>query len=335
MTVQTVSLVIPVYNEQASLPELVQRCLAACEGLGRRYEVILVDDGSADDSAPIIRAMAERYRAHVVAVLLNKNYGQHTAVLAGFAEARGDVIVTLDADLQNPPEEIRKLLSAIEAGNDIAGGVRRMRKDSLLRVCASRAMNALMRKLTNTAVTDYGCMLRAYRRTIVDAVLRCSECNTYVPALANSFTSRIAEVPVEHEERRAGDSKYGLGKLLNLYFDLLVTTTTTPLRILSQLGTVLAALGFGIAGLLLVLRLTYGSEWAAQGVFTVFAVVFLLLGIQLLGLGLVGEYVGRISRDVQGRPRYLVREIVRGTVLDSEPAVAHVAVAGASKHRSR
>jgi undecaprenyl-phosphate 4-deoxy-4-formamido-L-arabinose transferase len=274
------------------------------------FELILVDDGSSDDSPKIIRSAAERNSKHVVAVLFNRNYGQHAAVMAGLARARGDVVVTLDADLQNPPEEIPKLLEAIAQGHDVAGGVRRRRKDTAFRRIASRTMNNLMRRITGIQVSDYGCMLRAYRRDIVDAILQCRESSAYIPALANSFSANLAEVLVEHAERSAGESKYRFWSLLNLYFDLMVSATTAPLRMLSITGTGLALLGalFGVA--LLVLRLILGPTWAAQGVFTIFALLFILLGVQLLGMGLLGEYVGRISRDVQGRPRYIVHEIV-------------------------
>lgn len=317
------SLVIPVYNEQTNLAELVRRCLAMGDTLAGDFEVILVDDGSSDSSAQLIAECAAQHPEHVVAVLLNRNYGQHAAVLAGMSEARGDVVVTLDADLQNPPEEIPKLLDAIRAGCDVAAGVRQRRQDSPFRIAASRWMNWVMRKITGTDVGDYGCMLRAYRRDIVDAVLQCEERSAYIPALANSFAGNIGEVTVEHAERTAGQSKYSFGKLLNLYFDLLVSTTTAPLRMLSFVGTGLALLGAGFGVLLLVLRLVYGPEWAAQGVFTIFAVLFIFLGVQLIGMGLLGEYIGRISKDVQGRPRYLVKRVLRsadtGQAADKAP----------------
>ncbi len=308
MTPELVSLVIPVYNEQANLPELIERCLAVGRALPYAFELVLVDDGSGDDSARLIADAAANEPEHVVGVLLNRNYGQHAAVTAGLAEARGDVVVTLDADLQNPPEEIPKLLEGIAAGCDVVGGVRRLRQDSRFRVVASRLMNKLMRRMTGVYVGDYGCMLRAYRRDIVDAILACNERSAYIPALANSFAGRIGEVKVDHAERRAGESKYRLLSLLNLYFDLLVSTTTAPLRLLSFMGVALALVGVTFGVLLLGLRFVYGPEWAAQGVFTIFAVLFLFLGVQLLGMGLLGEYIGRISRDVQGRPRFLVAE---------------------------
>jgi undecaprenyl-phosphate 4-deoxy-4-formamido-L-arabinose transferase len=310
MKMECISLVVPVFNEQANLAELIQRCTEVGGDLAYDYELIMVDDGSKDSSGRIIEAAAERDPAHVVGVLLNRNYGQHAAVMAGLAQARGDVVVTLDADLQNPPEEIPKLLAEIERGCDVVGGVRRRRKDSVFRVIASRWMNRIMRRITGLQVTDYGCMLRAYRRDIVDAMLSCSELSSYIPALGNSFAGNFAEVTVEHAERREGESKYGLWSLVNLYFDLLVSSTTVPLRMLSITGTILAAGGVAFGLLLFALRIIYGPAWAVQGVFTVMAVLFVFLGVQLIGLGLLGEYLGRVSRELQGRPRYIVRSVV-------------------------
>lgn len=308
MSSDLVSFVVPVFNEEANLPELIERCCAVGRSLQGDFELVLVDDGSSDKSAALIREAAGRDSAHVSGVLLNRNYGQHTAVRAGLATARGDVVVTLDADLQNPPEEIPKLLELIAQGCDVVGGVRSARRDSHFRVVASRTMNKIMRRITGVRVSDYGCMLRAYRRDIVDAILECEERSAYIPAIANSFAARLEEVTVEHAERSAGESKYRIWSLINLYFDLLVSTSTTPLRMLSIAGTGLAFIGAAFGVLLLTLRLVLGPDWAAQGVFTIFAVLFIFLGVQLIGMGLLGEYIGRISRDVQGRPRYIISE---------------------------
>jgi undecaprenyl-phosphate 4-deoxy-4-formamido-L-arabinose transferase len=317
-----VSMVVPVYNERDNLPELIRRCLAVGEKLGSPYELVLVDDGSRDGSAGIIEAMAAQHPDHVAGVFLNRNYGQHAAVFAGLSEARGDVVVTLDADLQNPPEEIPKLLASIEAGHDVAAGVRETRNDSWFRVRSSRAMNALMRRLTGIEVADYGCMLRAYRRDIVDIMLQCRERTAYIPALANAFAASPSEVIVGHAERAAGRSKYDALALFNLYFDLLITTTTKPMRLMSIFGAAFAVIG-ALAGIsLLVLRVIYGAQWAADGVLTVFAGIFLMLGVQLLALGVVGEYVGRISRDVQGRPRYVISRVMRHESLEQPAPVA-------------
>jgi undecaprenyl-phosphate 4-deoxy-4-formamido-L-arabinose transferase len=333
VSIRLVSLVIPVYNEQDNLPELVRRCLAVGAALPSDYELILVDDGSADDSARSITAAAER-DSHVVGVLLNRNYGQHAAVLAGLAQARGDVVVTLDADLQNPPEEIPKLLAGIEAGADVVSGVRSRRKDTLFRRAASRLMNRLMLKITGVDVGDYGCMLRAYRRDIVDAVLACGDRSAYVPALANSFAGNVHEVEVDHAERHAGESKYSLLKLMNLYFDLLVSATTAPLRLMSMIGIGLAVAGAAFGLLLLVLRFVYGPDWAAQGVFTIFAILFIFLGVQLIGMGLLGEYIGRISRDVQARPRFIVHARLGANALAPPLESSHAPARGGTRSRS-
>jgi undecaprenyl-phosphate 4-deoxy-4-formamido-L-arabinose transferase len=309
MKARCVSIVVPVLNESENLPELIRRVTSAGQALRCEWELIIVDDGSTDDTSSVAGAAAAANASHIVVVTLNRNYGQHTAIVAGFTHARGDVVVTLDGDLQNPPEEIPRLVAGIEEGADVVSTVRRKRADTWFRVYASRLMNTLMSKATGVYTRDFGSMLRAYRRDIIDAVLACNERNTYVPALANSFAGRISEITVEHAERHAGRSKYRAWSLINLYYNVLVSSTTTPLRLLSMVGGVLALLGLVFGALLLALRFVYGPDWAAQGVFTIFAVLFLFLGIQLFGMGLLGEYVGRISRDVQARPRFIVKQV--------------------------
>jgi len=304
------SLVIPVFNEEANLPELINRSQAVCNGLQKSFEIILVDDGSHDASAKIISLAAGENTGQIIGVLLNRNYGQHAAVMAGFAQARGEVIVTLDADLQNPPEEIPKLLDAIESGCDVVGSIRINRRDSLFRRLFSRLINKAVRRATGVMMHDYGCMLRAYRRHIVDAMLQCPERSTFIPVLANSFANKTDEVEVAHAERVNDQSKYSLWKLINLQFDLLTGMTTFPLRLLSLLGSGFAGLGFLFSFLLLTMRLVYGVAWGAEGVITVFAVLFIFIGVQLLALGLLGEYIGRIYNDVRARPRYFLRKVV-------------------------
>ena len=303
------SLVIPVYNEEVNLHELVERCTRTCDAIGKPYEIVLVDDGSRDQSVEMIKQASTEHE-QIVGVILNRNYGQHSAVMAGLAESRGEVVVTLDADLQNPPEEIPKLLAEIDKGADVVGSVRQLRKDSLFRKFSSFLINKAVQMATGVLMHDYGCMLRAYRRTVVDAMLQCHERSTFIPVLGNMFAHKTAEVPVEHAKRENDQSKYSLLKLINLQFDLLTSMTTFPLRLLSLIGGGLAILGFILAGLLIVLRLIYGPEWAAQGVFTVFAILFIFMGTQILAMGLLGEYIGRIYNDVRARPRYFIREIV-------------------------
>jgi undecaprenyl-phosphate 4-deoxy-4-formamido-L-arabinose transferase len=220
------------------------------------------------------------------------------------------VIVTMDADLQNPPEEVPKLVAKIEEGFDVVGGWRqgRMDNDSLFRTLPSKIVNAVTRKTTGVKLHDYGCMLRAYRREIVDAMLQCKERSSFIPALANSFAKRITEVPVAHAERAAGDSKYGFWKLINLQFDLLTSFSLLPLQMLSVLGVVVSALGIGFGVILLVYRILH-PEGAAQGVFTLFAVLFFFVGAQFLAFGLLGEYIGRIYQEVRDRPRYVIKKL--------------------------
>jgi len=306
------SLVIPVFNEEANLDELVKRCIDTCNQTNKCYEIILVDDGSHDLSQNIIQKSSEEYPGLVTGVFLNRNYGQHAAVMAGLAQSCGEVVVTLDADLQNPPEEIPKLLAPIEEGCDVVGSVRQNRQDTLFRRLSSRLINKAVQKSTGVMMHDYGCMLRAYRRSIVEAMLQCHERSTFIPVLANSFANKTSEVEVAHAERANDESKYDLWKLINLQFDLLTSMTTFPLRLLSILGGGIALLGFMFSFLLLTMRLFYGSAWAAEGVLTVFAVLFIFIGIQLLAMGLLGEYIGRIYNDVRARPRYFVREVVTG-----------------------
>ncbi len=305
-----VSVVIPVFNEETNLEELVSRCLRVCRMLERPFEIIFVDDGSTDRSPEMISEAAERNVDEVVGVLLNRNYGQHAAVMAGFAESRGDVVVTLDADLQNPPEEIPKLITKIEEGFDVVGSIRVPRRDTVFRRVASSMINKAVQRSTGVNMHDYGCMLRSYRRHIVEAMLKCHERSTFIPVLANSFARNTTEIEVHHERRAGSESKYGLWKLINLQFDLLTSMTIFPLRLLNVLGGIISAAGLGLGILIIAMRLIYGTEWAAEGVFTLFAILFIFIGAQFLAMGLLGEYIGRIYQDVRARPRYFVRQVV-------------------------
>jgi undecaprenyl-phosphate 4-deoxy-4-formamido-L-arabinose transferase len=311
MNAQQFSVVISVYNEKDNLPELIDRCLAACKKTRRSFEIILVDDGSSDGSRDIISRAAERY-PEVVAVLLNKNYGQHAAVFAGLDQSKGEIVVTLDADLQNPPEEIPRLVREMDRGIDVLGTVRKNRQDTVFRRSASTLINRMVRRTTGVLMNDYGCMLRAYRRSVVDAMLQCRERSTFIPILANSFAGSTAEISVEHAPRENGESKYNFLKLISLQFDLLTSMSTFPLRLLSFLGVLIASGGIGFGVLLMLLRFVYGAVWAAEGVFTLFAVLFIFIGAQFIGLGLLGEYIGRIYHDVRCRPRFFIQEIRGG-----------------------
>ncbi|MDH0176610.1 undecaprenyl-phosphate 4-deoxy-4-formamido-L-arabinose transferase [Aeromonas dhakensis] len=316
--IKLVSVVIPVYNEEASLPVLLSRVTAACDQLSQDYEVILIDDGSHDGSTELISEAAAREGSKLVGVLLNRNYGQHAAIMAGFETAKGDLVITLDADLQNPPEEIPRLVEAAMQGYDVVGTMRRNRQDSWFRKTASKLINKSVQKATGVHMSDYGCMLRAYRRHIIDAMLCCQERSTFIPILANSFARRTIELEVGHAERAHGESKYGLMHLINLMYDLVTCMTTTPLRLLSIVGSVVAGIGFVFSILLILMRLVMGADWAADGVFTLFAILFTFVGVQLLGMGLLGEYIGRMYTDVRARPRYFIHRIVRTATTPSQ-----------------
>jgi len=204
------------------------------------------------------------------------------------------------------PEDIPRIVDALRQGYDVVGSVRTPRRDRGFRKIASWIINRITAKTTGVRMTDYGCMLRGYRRHIVDAILACHEHSTFIPVLANGFARRTTEIPVGHAERASGDSKYGLWKLVNLQFDLLTSMTTLPLRLLTVIGGSIATLGVLFGLLILVLRLIHGADWAAQGVFTLMAVLFGLVGVQLFGMGLMGEYLGRVYDDVRARPKFFI-----------------------------
>ena len=307
--VKFVSVVVPVYNEEACLQELIDRTFKACSKLNKKFEIILVDDGSSDATGEIMLKASKKHNDVVISCILNRNYGQHNAIFAGFSEVRGDLIITIDADLQNPPEEIPNLVIEAEKGFDVVGTVRQNRQDSLFRKLASAIINFMVRKSTGVNMNDYGCMLRAYRREIVEAMLLCNERSTFIPVLGNSFARRASEIPVKHDERASGASKYSLWKLINLQFNLLTCMTTFPLRMLSILGGIVSMLGIGLGIYLIVMRIIHGPEWAVNGVFSLFAVLFVISGFQLIGMGLLGEYIGRIYDDVRARPKYFIEKI--------------------------
>ncbi len=316
-----VSVVIPVYNEDAGLHQLFARLYPALDAMAAshdlRYEVVFVNDGSRDRSAAIL---SEQFRARpdvTRVVLFNTNYGQHAAIMAGFERVRGKWIVTLDADLQNPPEEIDKLIDAMRAGHDYVGTIRRARQDSAWRKTASRAMNRIRERITHIKMTDQGCMLRAYDRRIVDTINQCREINTFIPALAYTFANNPIEIEVAHAERAAGESKYSLYSLIRLNFDLVTGFSVVPLQAFSLIGVALAIASAGLVVLLALRRIFLGAE--AEGLFTLFGIAFFLIGVTLLGIGLLGEYIGRIYEEVRGRPRWIVQAVLEQDVPLDEP----------------
>lgn len=312
MTAPTLSVIIPVYNEEQTLLLLFARLYPALDALNLPYEILFINDGSTDQSAALLREQFERRPEVTRVIFFSGNFGQHIAIIAGFEHCRGDRVVTLDADLQNPPEEIGKLLAAMERGHDYVGSVRQQRQDTAFRRLASRAMNWVRERITRIRMTDQGCMLRAYDRRIVDAITRSSEINTFIPALAYTYASSPAEIEVAHEARAAGVSKYSLYSLLRLNFDLVTGFSIVPLQVFSLLGMFVAVVSVLVyIGVIIQRWIAAGS--VAEGLLALWdrdILQFFLTGLVLFGLGLVGEYVGRIYQQVRGRPRYLIQAVL-------------------------
>ncbi len=301
-----ISVVIPVYNEEANLERLIGRLYPVMKEMGKPFEIVFTDDGSRDRSLAILKGKSLEM-PEIRIIELNGNFGQHMAILAAFEQCSGEIVVTLDADLQNPPEEIPNLVREIEKGHDVVGTVRRNRQDTLFRKLASRLVNATVSRMTGMRMNDYGCMLRAYRRDVVEYINRCRETTTVIPALAQTFASNPVEIEVAHEERAEGESKYSLYRLVRLNFDLMTGFSVVPLQLFALFGIVTAFLSLVFAMFLMVRRFIVGSE--VEGVFTLFAILFFFIGIVIFGIGFVGEYVGRIYQEVRRRPRYVIRRL--------------------------
>ena len=308
MTHPYLSVVIPVYNEEANLEALYARLTSVLDTLGKPYEILFTNDGSRDRSGEILERLYQLRPTQVRVIDFNGNFGQHMAIMAAFERVRGEVIVTLDADLQNPPEEIPKLIAAIEAGHDVVGGFRKERQDTLFRKFASRLINAIRARITRIRMRDQGCMLRAYRRSIIDSISASGETSVFIPALAYSFAASPTEIEVEHAARAAGKSKYKLYDLIRLNFDLMTGFSVVPLQMFTMFGMFVSILSTLFVVYLFIRRLVVGPE--VQGVFTLFAILYFLVGVGIMGLGIIGEYVGRIYQEVRRRPRYVIRKVL-------------------------
>jgi len=302
------AVVIPVYNEEENLPLLMQRLMPVMQGLGKSFEIIFIDDGSRDNSLEILQGFTQN--THVKVVELTRNYGQHAAIMAGFSITQADIVITMDADLQNPPEEITNLVKVMEEGNyDVVGTIRKGRKDSFFRILPSKIINMVARKITGVSMRDWGCMLRCYRLPVVQRMIQCHEHATFIPALAMVFAKRVTEIEVAHEERYGGKSNYPLRKLINLQFDLVASFSDLPMKLIMYGGILMSLLGVCFGTFLAIARLAYGARWAAEGIFTLFAVLFIFVGLQFFALGVIGEYIGRIYREVRKRPEYVIEKI--------------------------
>ncbi len=311
------SVVIPVYNESGNLEQLYQRLTASLDKLGQPYEIIFINDGSQDNSYEILNELHKRRPEQIRIIHFTNNFGQQMAVMAGFERVRGEIIVTLDADLQNPPEEISALVQAIEAGHDYVGGVRKERQDTSFRHYASKLNNWLRYKMTKIRLSDQGCMLRAYRRSLIALIVLSKEISLFIPVQAYRLSSYPTEIEVRHEARWAGKSKYSLYRLLRLNFDLMTGISLLPLQVFTVFGLLVSVLSGLFVVYMFLRRVIIGPE--VEGVFTLFAILFLLIGISLMGLGIIGEYIGRIYQEVRRRPRYFIKEVVESRSKDSRP----------------
>jgi undecaprenyl-phosphate 4-deoxy-4-formamido-L-arabinose transferase len=300
-----ISVLVPILNEEESLLELNERLNKTLETLGRTYEIIYINDGSTDSTQQILEEF-HRQNNHIRVVEFNRNYGQHMALFAGMERSLGDIVITIDADLQNPPEEIPKLVAKIDEGYEVVGTYRRDRKDSIFRTLPSHIVNLITAKLVGLKLRDYGCMLRAYNRDIIDSMNMCAEAASFIPALAATFARKVIEIDVRHEARKKGTTKYSLFRLLHLNFDLMTGFSLLPIQFIGVLGVIIALVGIAFAVFLIIRRLIVGPE--VEGVFTLFAINFVFMGVMIFALGVIGEYIGRIYQQVRGRPRFIVKK---------------------------
>jgi undecaprenyl-phosphate 4-deoxy-4-formamido-L-arabinose transferase len=303
------SVVVPLYNEEENVVALAARLLPVLRGLNVPFEVLFVDDGSRDRTVEVLAgALAVANEPNVRVIPLARNFGQHAAVCAGFSLSRGSFVVTIDADLQNPPEEIPRLLDEFRKGHDVVGTIRQARQDTLFRRKASHLVNAITRRMSGIQIHDFGCMLRGYSAEIAHAIADRRESKTFVPALGWLYARNPTEIAVAHAARNAGRSKYSLRRLLWLHLDLATGFSVGPLRFLMGLGAAVAGLGVAFGLFLLIMRFAEGPGWAAEGVFTLFAILYIFVGAQFFVLGVVGEYLGRIFMSVRERPAWVLRE---------------------------
>ncbi|MCF8465954.1 MAG: glycosyltransferase [Sneathiella sp.] len=300
------SVVIPVYNEEAGLDILFSRLLPVLDGLGRSFEVICVNDGSADNSQAILEKYCQTRPDVIRALSFSRNCGQHTAIMAGFEAMRGELAITMDADLQNPPEDIPKLIELVDQGHDVVGGFRSNRDDPAYRRAISKLSNIFREYTTQIHMRDHGCMLRAYRRDIIEQIIKAGDSSPFITAFSQYLAQNPAEVQVGHEARAAGESNYNLYKLIRYNFDLITGFSVVPLQLFTIFGMAMSFFSGLLVVYMVMRRLIIGPE--VDGVFTLFAILFFLISVLMTGLGLIGEYVGRIYKEVRSHPRFIATE---------------------------
>lgn len=322
-TAPALSVVIPLYNEEESIPSLAAALTEALDAVGRPYEIIIVDDGSRDNSFALLQAVASQDPRWTV-IRLRRNFGQTAAFAAGFAQARGEVVVTMDADLQNDPHDVPLLLEKIDAGYDIVSGWRKNRQDRFLdRRLPSILANRLISNVTDVQLHDYGCSLKAYRRDVLRHVRLYGELHRFIPALASQVGGRVTEVPVNHFARQFGRSKYGIGRTVRVVLDLITVWflggyATRPIHVFGSMGLISAGGGLLIGLYLSVLKVFFDQDIGGRPLLLL-AVLLVVIGVQLITMGLLGEMVIRTYHESQDKPIYFVREVVGGAA-SGEPA---------------
>jgi len=300
------SIVIPVYNEAGNISRLHEELSAALEAAPMDYEVIAVDDGSRDGSFEALVAVHQRDPRWRI-IRLARNFGQNPALYAGFEHARGHVIVTIDADLQNPPEDIPALVAKLDEGYEVSQGWREKRQDHLLRRMASRAVNKTVSTLTQVHIKDLGSGMKAYRKEVIERLCLARHHSRYLPAETAWLNVNVGEVKVGHRNRQAGESKYGMWALLRVNFDMIASISTAPIKLIGLVGFGFALIGFAMALWIIYLRVTLGNY---NELASVSALFFFLGGVQLICTSIMCEYVSRIYAEVQNRPYYIVGEVI-------------------------
>jgi len=309
-----ISVVIPVYNEESNLLDLHRQLEDVLSSMGRSYEIIAVDDGSSDDSFEVLRKLHEQDE-HLVAVRFRRNFGQTAAFSAGFDLARGQIVITMDADLQNDPVDIPHLIEVMEKGYDVVSGWRKDRKDPFInRRLPSIVANWLISFVTGVKLHDYGCSLKAYRRDVVKNLHLYGEMHRFIPALANWMGVSVTEIAVRHHHRRHGKSKYGISRTMKVILDLLtvrflLSFSARPMQLFGLLGMGSFALGFLIGLYLTVLKVIYGQSISNRPLLLL-GVLMLVAGIQLITMGLLAELIVRTYHETQNKAIYVIREVL-------------------------
>lgn len=299
------SIIIPIFNEERNLNELYSRLSKVMKNLKQTHEFIFIDDGSSDNSYQILKKFHQQEK-RVKVIKLSRNFGQHPAVMAGFEKAKGEIIITIDGDLQNPPEEIPKLIKKLNRGIDVVTGWRETRNDPLIRRIGSKVINWIIWKLTKVKLKDYGCMLRVYRRKVIELLKRCPEQTKFITALVSWLGVSITEVKIRQNPRKRGISKYNYLKLAAMNFDLITGYSIFPIQIISFLGIGLSIIGFFSGLFLLAWRFIFGA--GITGLVSFIALLLILFGLQLIALGIIGEYIGRIYIEAKRRPYYIIEK---------------------------